>query len=265
MPATETTITTEPLKRAPGRSGHRHWQPAFILSVALGALSLWLCFPRLQAETLRLSVVASLDSAESTPNVPAAMLHPQAQMMAVLGQRQELATAYSMAARFQLVMARSSVSGPNWEMHIHQAEKFFEAALRRAPLSPENWQRLSYVRYTQEALQDAAVAWQLSVQTKPFDRQLLASRFEAGLALWPYMSLQARSVFSEQCAMYWAWEPDQFIDLVRYFGAKDTVDHAFAATVGARLVFDAKLAERQASPPSAPRLAPGSDIPLQKD
>jgi tetratricopeptide (TPR) repeat protein len=265
MHATETTTTTEVLEGPVGGAVHRRWHPAFVVSVVLGAITLWLSVPRLEAETLRLSVLASLDSAERTASPPALMLRPQAQMMVDLGQRQELASAYSMAARFHLAMARGSAPGPDRAMQVHQAEKFLEAGLRLAPLSSENWQRLAYVRSTQGAWQDAAVAWQVSINTHPFDSDRLAARFEAGLVLWPYMTLQTRTAFSQQCAAYWAWDPDQFVDLVRYFGAKDIVDHAFAAMDAQRTLFDAKFAERAATVPLVPRSVPNSDAQSQKD
>jgi hypothetical protein len=265
MHATETTITTEPVEGAVGRTGHRRWHSAFVVSAVLGAITLWLSVPRLEAETLRLSVLASLDSAERAVGLPASMLRPQAQMMADLGQRQELASAYSTAARFHLAMARGSTPEPDRAMQVHQAEKFLEAALRWAPLSSENWQRLAYVRSSQGAWQDAAVAWQFSVNTQPFDSDRLAARFEAGLALWPYMTLQTRAAFSQQCAAYWAWDPDQFVDLVRYFGAKDIVDHTFAAMDAQRTLFDAKFVERAATVPLVPRQVPNTDARSQQD
>lgn len=93
--------------------------------------------------------------------------------------------------------------------YLEQAEAALSSALRQRPADSYSWARLALVRLElRRPLGDVLMAWRLSVQTAPFEPQLLVWRLGIGLGLYSQMETADRETVWQQTLG--AWDASQW-------------------------------------------------------
>lgn len=223
---------------------------AGVLSTLLGMVLLVLAGPRLSAEVALLLAERPLREAEAGRPV-APELRRAAEMMEFAAAHGTMARTYDSAGRAWLSLAGTADRGA-----LDRAARSLTAGLALAPGDSRSWLRLAYVEHRRNRLLEAARAWRLSVVTGVFDPELMFQREESGLALWPYMDLDARDAFGRQIAVHWAWGPSGLSELIHRFGAVAVAQRALAGYPEAAADLAMRVSRRAENGGGRPRGSP---------
>ncbi|WP_448188437.1 hypothetical protein [Azospirillum sp. sgz301742] len=189
----------------------------------LGIALLVLAGPRLSAEVALLLAERPLREAEAGRPVAPPDLRHTAEVMEFAATHGTAARTYDSAGRAWLALAGTLDRGV-----FDRAARSLMAGLALAPGDSRSWLLLAHVEHRRNRLLEAARAWRLSVVTGLFDPELMFQREQSGLALWPYMDLDARDAFGRQLAVHWAWGPSGLSELIHRFNAIAIAQHALA-------------------------------------
>lgn len=201
----ENIVGIIPAKAQSARRWPRPWGTTY-LSLLLGVALVGLAAPRLVGETGIAVSKPALRSIEHQEKGAAERLRITKRIIDLATDVGGGATAWQFAGRIRSAEAQSAEPAVAERLR-DEAGVDFARALSAEPLDHITWYRYAQSLFENHRYLEAARAWRMSVETGIFDYQVIYPRVEAGIALWPYMDLQARAAFGRQLIALWRWEP----------------------------------------------------------
>lgn len=223
MPATAatwgtTTANTVATTRDRLAAGRWPLRIASLPSLVLGCTLIWLAAPRAAVE-MAVAIAAPAVRAIEALGVSAPASAARSSLALALTDlttgRDVSANALTYAGRLRVAASMGSAEP---DVVLAEAAVHFARALAAAPMDSWNWHRYAHATYAGGLYLEAARAWRMSVVTGPFDPDLMFTRVQSGLALWPYMDQDARDAFGRQLLVHWKWGPDGLAEILARFG-----------------------------------------------
>jgi hypothetical protein len=157
-----------------------------------------------------------------------ALAGPSAPLAALTGAALRTGAPHVLALAARGWAATAALEPSDAPAALEEAAHLLRRALAQAPADPRAWLRLAYVESQRQRWAASVQAWSMSSVVAPYDPLLFGVRLEGGLALWPYMDLQARDRFAGQAELAWDNAPAELLVVFRRHPQHEAVLRAAA-------------------------------------
>ncbi len=192
------------------------WMTALILSL-IGIALIMLGVPRVSASFLMLPAYKAISDMRHGKEQDLEHLERAAGYLERASEKEQSAELYTDLGYLRLLRAIQSDPEASERGELAAAATdSFRQALVLSPARPHPWVGLAYSRTLEEAPSSEIVALlEQSIEVGPFVSEILTSRLELLLEVWPQLSPNLRRYASRQVRYGWANDRQEVIGLVR--------------------------------------------------